>query len=217
MKAAIFDLDGTLLDSLADIAGAMNLMLGGRGYPVHEPDYYKEMIGDGMAKLVQRALPPEARTEELIAICTEEYRAQYENVWQLQTFPYDGTYDLLDTLRSRGVKLGVISNKAHQFTVPMCSHFFGEDRFDMVLGHRPDKERKPAPDGGLEMATAFGCAPADCAYIGDSGIDMEFAVNAGMIGVGVLWGFRSEQELRDCGAVQLVSAPAEIAALPWSV
>ena len=210
LKAFIFDLDGTLIDSLADIAESINRMLDARGYPRCEQEVFKQMVGDGMEKLVERALPEGARSEELIKICVEEYRAHYDTLWNAQTRPYAGIVEMLTTLKARGMKLGVISNKAHRFTVPMTEHFFGSDVFDHILGQRAEVPRKPAPDGAHEMA-AFLCLKTDeMAYVGDSGIDMQFAKSSGMRAVGVRWGFRSEAELLECGADALVSSPAEL-------
>jgi phosphoglycolate phosphatase len=128
----------------------------------------------------------------------------------VQTTIYLGINELLASLRAQGFKLGVISNKAHRFTVPMTEHFFGMGTFDAVLGQRNEVPRKPAPDGAMEMATALGVPFASCAYVGDSGVDMKFGVNAGMRRIGVRWGFRSDEELLASGAEVLVSHPREI-------
>jgi phosphoglycolate phosphatase len=210
LKAFIFDLDGTLIDSLADIAESINRMLDARGYPRCEQEVFKQMVGDGMEKLVERALPEGARSEELIKICVEEYRAHYDTLWNAQTRPYPGIVEMLSSLKSRGLKLGVISNKAHRFTVPMTEHFFGPGVFDHILGQRAEVPRKPAPDGAHEMAAFLGLKTDEMAYVGDSGIDMQFAKSSGMRAVGVRWGFRSEAELLECGADALVSSPAEL-------
>jgi phosphoglycolate phosphatase len=212
-KAYIFDLDGTLIDSLADIAESINRMLDGRGYPRCAAGDFTQMIGDGMEKLVERALPEQARTESLILTCVEEYRAHYDQLWQDQTRPYAGIVEMLAALKARGVKLGVISNKAHRFTVPMTEHFFGPAVFDHILGQRAEVPRKPDAAGAHEMAAALGLATADLAYVGDSGIDMAFAKNAGMLGIGVSWGFRSVEELREHGADLIVNHPAELLTL----
>jgi len=210
LKALIFDLDGTLIDSLADIAESINCMLDARGYPRCAQDIFKQMVGDGMEKLVERALPESARSEELIKACVEEYRAHYEALWNVQTKPYPGVVEMLRGMKARGVKLGVISNKAHVFTVPMTQHFFGPDCFDHILGQRAEVPRKPAPDGAHEMAALLGVRTDEAAYVGDSGIDMTFAKNSGMRAIGVRWGFRGEEELRAHGADMLISHPAEL-------
>lgn len=212
-EAYIFDLDGTLIDSLADIAESINRMLDDRGYPRCRPEDFKQMVGDGMEKLVERALPEAVREESLILICVEEYRAHYDQLWQEQTRPYEGIMEMLAALKARGVKLGVISNKAHRFTVPMTEHFFGRTVFDHILGQRAEVPRKPAPDGAHEMASVLGVEVTKCAYVGDSGIDMAFAKNAGMLGIGVSWGFRSVAELREHGADLIVDSPSELLAL----
>jgi phosphoglycolate phosphatase len=209
-KAFIFDLDGTLIDSLADIAESINRMLDTRGYPRCQQEVFKQMVGDGMEKLVERALPEDVRNEALIKVCVEEYRAHYDTLWNAQTRPYPGIVEMLRTLQARGMKLGVISNKAHRFTVPMTEHFFGADVFDHILGQRTEVPRKPAPDGAHEMATFLGLRTDEMAYVGDSGIDMQFAKSSGMRAVGVRWGFRSEAELIECGADVLLSSPAEL-------
>ena len=117
---------------------------------------------------------------------------------------------MLTALKQRGLKVGVLSNKPHAFTVLCCDHFFPENTFDLVLGARENVPRKPHPAGALEIAEIFGIMPNECAYIGDSGIDMETGVRAGMLPVGVLWGFRGEEELRAKGAQKLVSKAGEI-------
>lgn len=214
LKAFIFDLDGTLIDSLADIAESINRMLDARGYPRCEQEVFKQMVGDGMEKLVERALPEDARSEELIQTCVEEYRALYDQLWNMQTRPYEGIVAMLAELKTRGVRLGVISNKAHRFTVPVTEHFFGKGCFDHILGQRHEVPRKPAPDGAHEMAAFLGFKTEEMAYVGDSGIDMAFAKNSGMRAIGVRWGFRSEAELREHGADVLISRPADLFDLP---
>lgn len=213
LQAILFDLDGTLIDSLADIAASINRMLDDRGYPRCGVEVFKEMVGDGMEKLVERALPKEVHTPELIATCVEEYRAYYDQLWNVATVPYDGIVELLVELRARGLKLGVISNKAHRFTVPMTEHFFGQGCFDHILGQRNEVPRKPDAAGAHEMAATLGVPVEACAYVGDSGVDMQFGVNAGMRRIGVRWGFRSEFELLANGAQNLISTPAELLTL----
>jgi phosphoglycolate phosphatase len=211
-QAVIFDLDGTLIDSLADIAESINLMLDDHKFPRRESEIFKQMVGDGMEKLVERALPEDQRNDQMITTCVEEYRAHYAKIWQRETTPYPGIIEALATLRSRGHKLGVISNKAHRFTVLMTEHYFGRECFDLILGQRNEVPRKPDPAGAHELAAQLGVELAACAYIGDSGIDMQFACNSGMRAIGVTWGFRSEDELRENGANMLVRSAGELVA-----
>ena len=212
-QAYLFDLDGTLIDSLADIAASVNRMLEARGHPRREEELFRQMVGDGMEKLVERALPEAVREEKLILTCVEEYRAHYDTLWNAQTQPYEGINAMLAELKARGVKLGVISNKAHRFTVPMTEHFFGREIFDHILGQRAEVPRKPDAAGAHEMAAVLGVDVTACAYVGDSGIDMAFAQNAGMLGIGVSWGFRSVDELRENGAQRIVDDPRELLTL----
>ena len=211
LKAFIFDLDGTLIDSLADIAGCINRMLEARGFPpCQDISMFRQMVGDGMEKLVERALPEAERTPEMIRVCTEEYRAFYDGHWQDETRPYEGITEMLASLKEQGIKIGVISNKAHRFTVPMTEHFFGQGYFDVILGQRAEVPRKPSPEGAYEAASLLRVSVTECAYIGDSGIDMAFAKNAGMVGIGVDWGFRSVEELREHGATRIISLPSDL-------
>ena len=210
MKAYIFDLDGTLIDSLDDLADAVNLMLKQHGYPQQPREVFPKYIGDGVQKLVERALPESVRSEENIKTCVIDYQAHYSNTWNVKTKPYEGIMDMLAELRSKGAKLAVLSTKPHKFTLLCCAHFFPEGTFDMVLGQRASVPRKPDPAGAIEIAEAFNLKPDECCYIGDSGIDMETATRAGMLAVGVRWGFRGEEELKANGARVLISSPAEL-------
>jgi phosphoglycolate phosphatase len=212
LQAIIFDLDGTLIDSLADLAEAVNRMLDDRKFPRRDPGLFNEYVGDGVRMLVQRALPEEIEEEATIEACIAEYQRHYEDLWHDKTQPYAGIVDTLNALRDQGLKVGVISNKPHHFTVLCCDHFFGKTAFDGVLGQRSHVPRKPDPAGAMEMAATFGVDIHRCAYVGDSGVDMKFGVNSGMRRIGVRWGFRSVEELQANGAEVLVSTPAEILA-----
>jgi phosphoglycolate phosphatase len=210
LQAIFFDLDGTLINSLSDIAESINRMLDARGWPRRDPTLFNQFVGDGVRRLVERALPDTMRDDATVAARIEEYEAHYQTLWHDQTGPYPGIVEALAALRARGLKLGVISNKPHRFTVLCCDHFFGPDVFDGVLGQRPEVPRKPDSAGALELAARLDVAIGRCAYVGDSGVDMQFGVNSGMRRIGVRWGFRSEQELRDNGAEVMVSSPSEI-------
>ncbi len=217
MKALIFDLDGTLIDSLDDLADAINMMLTERGYPTHPREVFPLYIGDGVRSLVERALPPEALKTLDVEACVADYQRFYLATWDQKTKPYPGIMEMLTELKARGLKIGVLSNKPHKFTVLCCDHFFPAGTFDFVLGARDTVPRKPHPAGALEIVEQFGITPAECGYIGDSGIDMETGVRAGMLPIGVLWGFRSEEELRANGARKLVSKAQEIVGLVEAV
>ena len=210
LKALIFDLDGTLVDSLADLATAVNRMLDDNGYPRVSIDMFPQHIGDGMNKLVERALPGDKRDPENVERCAAEYLAHYEKCWHDDTRAYDGMAETIAALRSRGARLGVISNKPHRFTVLCSEHFFPAGSFEVILGQREGTPRKPDPAAGLEMAQRMGLAPSECGYIGDSGVDMEFGTRSGMKTIGVLWGFRDREELVASGAEVLISHPAEL-------
>jgi phosphoglycolate phosphatase len=212
LKALIFDLDGTLIDSLADLAEAVNRMLDDCGYPRQDLALFPQFIGDGVRQLVHRALPDSARDEANVTRCVQLYQQHYEDLWHAQTQPYAGIRELLAELKQRGVAVACISNKPDHFTQLCCRHFFlGE--FQVVLGQRASVERKPAPEGGLECAALLKLAPSECGYVGDSGIDMQFAKNCGMTALGVSWGFRSRGELLENGADSVADSPADL--LQW--
>ncbi len=214
LQAILFDLDGTLIDSLADLAGAINRMLVEHGYPARELEVFPEYIGDGVRQLVWRALPEQARTDEVIDACLRDYQRHYETGWHDQTVVYSGMMETLTELKARGFKIGCISNKPHRFTTLCCDYFFPKGTFEIVLGQRDEVPRKPDPAGAREAAAALGVEVNQCAYVGDSGIDMSFAKNSGMFGIGVSWGFRSVQELREHGAEVMVEHPSDLLALP---
>ena len=210
MKAFIFDLDGTLIDSLADLAEAVNRMLAANGYPTAPLSVFPRYIGDGVKALVSRALPAEALEREDIDARVAEYQAHYADTWRDKTVPYPGVLETLHELQTRGANLAVLSNKPHRFTLLCTQHFFPSIAFASVLGARDGVPRKPDPAGALEIAATLGLAVAECAYIGDSGIDMETATRAGMRPIGVNWGFRSVDELRSHGAREIISHPQDL-------
>ena len=210
IKAFIFDLDGTLIDSLADLATAVNRMLAANDHPPCPLEMFPLHIGDGMKKLVERALPLAARDPANVERRAAEYLANYEQCWHDQTHVYEGMAETIAALRARGARLGVLSNKPHRFTVLCSEFFFPKGSFEIILGQRDEVPRKPHPAAGLEMATRLGLKPAECAYVGDSGIDMAFGKAAGMRRIGVLWGFRDREELIADGAETLIIRPEEL-------
>jgi len=212
--AVVFDLDGTLVDTLADIAAAMNAVLAARGFPTHAVDAYKTMVGDGALVLAQRTLPPAAAgTAGLAEECAREYSRQYQAIGHGLARPYDGIAALLDGLRALGVAATVLSNKPHELAVECVDEFFPPGTFRVVLGQRPGTPRKPDPAGVHEIVREVGAVPDRCLYVGDTPTDMETAAAAGLPSVGVTWGFRPEHELRAAGARYIVRHPSGILAL----
>lgn len=209
-KAIIFDLDGTLLNTLEDLADAVNRVLVGRGFPMHTLDEYRYFIGDGATMLITRALPEEQRNDDTIRACLEDFRQDYAQNWNVKTRPYDGIKEMLDALTARGLKIAVLSNKPHEPTKRCVVDLLPNWTFDVILGQRDAVYRKPDPAGALEVAERLNIPRADFLYLGDSAIDMKTAIAAGMFPVGVLWGFRSAEELLENGARALIKRPLEI-------
>jgi phosphoglycolate phosphatase len=209
-KAVIFDLDGTLLDTLEDLGNAVNRVLTAKGFPAHKIDAYRYFIGDGEAMLITRALPEEKRSDELVSICLEEYRQDYSRNWNVNTRPYDGVAEMLDALVAHGFKLAILSNKPHEFTKLCVSGLLSNWTFDAVFGQREPIPRKPDPAGALKIAGDLKTSPSGFLYLGDTAVDMKTAIAANMFPVGVLWGFRSAEELQQSGAQILLKRPMDI-------
>ena len=209
-QAVIFDLDGTLVDSLADIADSMNNILLRFGYPIFSYDAYKYFIGNGLKKLVYRCLPEGEKTEENVVRCLsammEEYRIHYVD----KTHLYNGIAELLDFLVSNKMKLAVLSNKPDEITKKICNKLLSNWRFDMILGATEDFPRKPAPNAALHIATQLTTLPEKCLYMGDTNVDMQTANTAKMFSIGVTWGFRNRLELQEAGAKLIIDNPSEL-------
>lgn len=208
--ATVFDLDGTLLDTLDDIANAANRVLTAGGFPTHPNPDYRILVGEGVVKLMQRALPQANQDEATIRRFVAAYEEEYERTWNAQTRPYAGIPDLLDGLVARGLRLAVLSNKPDRFTQRCVEEFLGKWPFGAVLGASDRLPRKPDPAGAIEVARRLGVPPAECMFVGDSGIDMQTACAARMWPVGVLWGFRGREELLEAGAQRLITQPKEL-------
>ena len=208
-KAVLFDLDGTLLDTLEDLGASVNRVLARAGLPVHPIDAYRYFVGEGAGMLVERSLPPERRQPAEVERFLAEYRAEYERSWAQTTRPYDGIPELLHALAERGLKLAVLSNKPDADTKNVISHFFPDVPFSVVRGQVEGVPVKPDKAGALLVAEQLSIAPADFLYLGDTKVDMTCACSAGMNPVGVLWGFRTAQELLDNGAKVLIAHPME--------
>lgn len=210
-EAAIFDLDGTLVDSLEDLADSMNETLDGYGFPVHETDMYRRMVGNGSRKLVERALPKDrSRDEKLVDECLQKYKACYEKHLLNNTRPYAGILAMLSRLKEMGVPMAVCTNKHQRAADMICARLFPKETFREVIGDGPGLPRKPDPAKVLKLAENMGVKPGKVAYFGDSGVDMETARNAGAIALGVTWGFRDREELTEHGARYLLEMPADL-------
>jgi len=208
--ALLFDLDGTLLDTLEDLGGAMNRVLVAQGLPAHPVDAYRAFVGDGIARMAERALPPGCRTSSTVATTVEAMRLEYARSWAGQTHAYAGIPELFDALTARRLPLAVLSNKPHDFTVAMVAHFLGRWPFRAVEGCRAGRPPKPDPTAALAIAGQVGAEPAACLFVGDSAVDVLTARGAGMVSVGVGWGFRGEAELCAAGAAHMIHAPLEL-------
>lgn len=209
-KLAIFDLDGTLLNTLDDLAAAGNHLLRAHGWPEHPVERYKIFVGNGIYKLVERMIPPGSdHSPGAIALLRDEYNAYYSAHNADLTRPYPGVSEMLDALREAGVVCAVLSNKPHAFTVALCKSLLG-DRFSVVHGQREGYPTKPDRLLTEEILEETGTLTADTIYVGDSGVDMQTAKNGGLFAVGALWGFRTETELRENGADALAACPVDV-------
>ncbi len=209
----IFDLDGTLVDTLEDIADAMDRVLALEGAPPHTYDEYRYLIGQGIRNLVAAALPEARRDDETVARCYERMIDDYGANSLVKTRPYDGAADVVRALRDAGVKLAVFSNKADALTRRIVDALLDPRDFEVVAGARPGVPLKPDPTVALAIAADFGVAPERIVYLGDSSVDMRTATAAGMIAVGAAWGFRTKDELVESGARVVLDQPLELLAL----
>lgn len=212
-KAIIFDLDGTLIDSLDDLADAVNRSLEYYEFPTHDNEAYKYFIGNGMYNLVKRALPQESRTNDNIDKCYKKAKEEYDECWAVKTQLYPGISQLLDEITKRNLPMAILSNKPHEFTELVVDKYLHPWKFQIAWGARPDVPIKPDPTAANEIVSQLKMKPAEVLYLGDSKVDMETAKNAGLYGVGVLWGFRTADELLQYGAKKLIEKPAELLAI----
>ncbi|MBC5630089.1 HAD family hydrolase [Clostridium sp. NSJ-6] len=209
INSIIFDLDGTLLNTIEDLANACNYALTTLGYKTHEVEKYKTFVGNGRYKLVERMLPEDNRSVENIEKALELFDSYYEKHMIDMTKPYDGIMEMLDCLISKSINIAVVSNKPHEFTTEVVKNYFG-DRFEVVYGHKKNTKEKPDPWAVLEVIDEFKVNKDECLYVGDSEIDINTAKNAGVKSVGVEWGFRGKGELESAGANYIVNKPEQI-------
>ncbi len=209
-QGIIFDLDGTLLDTLPALAETHNRMLAQFGFPGHPVEAYKQFVGNGARKCVERCLPAAERSAEVISQGVSVQQGFYQDAWQAGSSPYPGIVKLLGELAVQKIPLAVLSNKDDHFTRQIISHFFGDALFQQVLGHSSKVPHKPDPAGALLIAEALRLDPRAMAIVGDSAMDMETAVACNMQAVGVSWGFRTRQELLSAGAALILDDPLSL-------
>lgn len=208
-KGIIFDLDGTLVNSLEDISDAMNTVLKGLNYPTHTYDTYQYFIGSGLRNLVSKALPATNNSDEQIDICFECMVNEYREMCTLKTKPYEGIIELLENLTSQNIKMAVFSNKADELTKKIATEIF-PNSFDTAVGLSTEELKKPNPFEALEISKKWNLKPEEILFVGDSDIDMQTAINANMFPVGVTWGYRTEEELKNSGAKVVINNASEL-------
>lgn len=212
-SAVLFDLDGTLLDTLEDIADAANAVLLPLGMPTHPLASYRMFVGEGVMRLMEKAIPADHRSPDTIARCARLFADEYALRWNNKSRPYAGILPLLRFLREKNIPSAVLSNKPQAFTEQCVEHYFPAGTFMCVLGQREGVPPKPDPSGAMETARVLNMAPSRIVYLGDSNIDMQTAVRSGMHAVGAAWGFRSRDELLASGANVVIERPEELIAI----
>ena len=215
IRAVIWDLDGTLLNTLDDLAASTNSALEMNGLPLRTREEVRRFVGNGIALLIERAVPegyPPEKTKKVLG----DFVTHYEQHNRDTTQPYDGIPELLAALAARGIKMGIVSNKI-DFAVRELSRVYFGDLMQVTVGDDPSRRRKPAPDSVLEAMRRLGVERTETLYVGDSDVDVMTARNAGVTGCAVSWGFRSEESLRQAGAQHIVATPAALLALVESL
>lgn len=207
-KAAIFDMDGTLVDTLADLHDSVNEMLAHYNLPLRTLDEVRQFVGNGARKLMIRSLP--ADKADLVDEALDYYNGCYARNCLKKVKPYDGIVEFLTALEAKKIPLGICTNKQHFAAVAIAEKILAPIKFAYVSGDKPDQPRKPDPTRALNISKSFGVATEDVAYFGDTAVDIQTAINAGFLPVGVTWGFRPRSELVDSGAKIIVDKPKEI-------
>jgi phosphoglycolate phosphatase len=209
-KGVLFDLDGTLLNTIEDIADATNAVMRRHGFPEHTPGTYRWWVGEGVEQLMKRALPQKQLNPSLLSLCVGEMKAEYTHRWRKKTRPYDGIPELLAMLTKKKVRTAVLSNKPDRVVQASVKMFLPEHAFDFVAGVREPWPLKPDPTVALQIAEHLHLLPQEIVYLGDTAVDMVTAKRAGMYPVGALWGFRNADELKNSGADKLISTAQEL-------
>jgi phosphoglycolate phosphatase len=209
-RAVLFDLDGTLLNTLQDLADSVNNVLARSGFPKREVQAYKYFVGSGMRNTVFMALPEDCRDRVTLDRLYAQMEDEYSKNWVKHTGPYPGIPGLLDALYLHGMKMAILTNKPQGPAEEMISVLLAQWRFDVIVGAKPSIPLKPNPEGALQIATQMKLRPDEFVYLGDSGIDMKTAIAANMYAVGALWGFRTKDELISSGAKKLIEQPSDL-------
>jgi phosphoglycolate phosphatase len=209
----LFDLDGTLLDTLQDIADSANSTLAYFGFPQHELDAYRYFVGDGVETLAIRALPEDRRDQMTVNEVVARIDEAYSLRWANNTRPFQGIPELLDALTNIGIRMAILSNKGQSFAELTVSTLLPKWHFDLVVGAQPSIPRKPDPTAALQIARQMSLIPTEFLYLGDSAVDMKTAVAANMYPIGALWGYRTANELLTGGARALFEKPTHVLSL----
>jgi phosphoglycolate phosphatase len=211
--SVIFDLDGTLANTIQDITEAANFAMRKFGMPEHTAEEYKYFVGDGIKELIERAVPETDKgDEEKVSACLDAFRQYYRENYCVYTKPYDGIYETLDKLKRVGIVLGVVTNKNEEAVKLIVAKLF-KGYFDIVIGNSDRVKQKPDPESVNEIMAQYHLTPDEVVFVGDSYTDIRTAKNAGIKGVGVLWGFRTRKELEDEGADFVISEPTDLLAI----
>ncbi len=209
IKSVIFDLDGTLINSIGDIANSCNIMLKNHGYPVHPAEHYIKWVGNGALRLIKEALPEHINFDEkTLNDLLKEYTGIYEKNCTLNSYLYDGIPEVLDKLTEKGVTFSINTNKPHSVTLNVVNHYFKNWDFKYVIGQKPEGVKKPEPQAALFIAKNLGLKPSEMLFIGDSDVDAQTGKNAGMKTVGVTWGYRNIDE--ETGFDYIAAKPEDI-------
>lgn len=209
-KAVIFDLDGTMLDTIRDIANPVNIVLQRYNFPTHDLTTFRDLIGNGIGQLVYRALPVEVAESTSYSTILNEVWTEYQQHLNKSTTPYDGIYELLNKLSDKGIVLNILSNKADEFMDEVVGKYFSDWDFKLVFGARYGVPLKPDPYSAFEIINELDIGASECIFIGDSDVDMQTANHAGIYAVGASWGFRSKSELLAHGADIVIDHPLEL-------
>ena len=211
-NAVFFDLDGTLANSLADLANSVNYVLSSKGFPTHNTECYKLFAGDGILKMIERAVPTQYSQTPVVSELKDMFMEYYAKHYADNTVAYEGLNGLIEALKKNGIKIAVVTNKAQEMAEKVVNKLFG-DSFDYILGLREGIPAKPDPTGIFMAMKELNVKPEECAFVGDTGMDVAGGVNAGAYPIGVLWGFREKEELIKFGAKAFAANAEELLSL----